>query len=45
MDDKRSIHIVIIHIGIESQTRAAQMRMIDANTFEYEGTILRRVTR
>lgn len=34
---------VIIHLGTGSQTRSAPIKIINANTFEYEGTVLRRI--
>lgn len=33
----------IIYLGTGSQTRAGQIRVIDVNTLDYEGTILHRV--
>ncbi|MEZ2228832.1 MAG: hypothetical protein ACBR50_21475 [Microcoleus sp.] len=40
---KGSAFNATIYLGTGSQTRTAQIRIIDANTFEYEGTVLSRV--
>jgi len=40
---KGSAFNAIIYLGTGSQTKTANIRIIDANTFEYEGTVLRRV--
>ncbi len=40
---KGSAFNATIYLGTGSQTKTAQITIIDANTFEYEGTVLRRV--
>jgi hypothetical protein len=42
---KGSAFTAIIYLGTGSQTRSAPIKIIDANTFEFEGTVLRRVAR
>lgn len=40
---KGSAFNATLYLGTGSQTRSAPIRIIDANTFEFEGTVLRRV--